>query len=46
MERILKSLGKYDANSKIDVLIFPEMALTGYTFTSKEDIKPFCEQSG
>ena len=29
-----------------DVLVFPEMSLTGYMFEDKQDVFPFCEEQG
>jgi len=29
-----------------DIIVFPEMALTGYDFEKKEDVLPLCEQAG
>ena len=34
-------LNKYSENDKIDIVLFTEMALTGYFFDSKEDIEPY-----
>ena len=34
---------KYNKNDKLDVILFPEMAFTGYTFKNREDIKDYCE---
>lgn len=37
---------RYNKNDKIDILMLPEMALTGYTFKDRDDIKDCCEESG
>ena len=35
----------YDAESdQIDMIILPEMALIGYRFEDKDDVRPFCEK--
>ncbi|GEQ70419.1 hypothetical protein JCM33374_g4096 [Metschnikowia sp. JCM 33374] len=33
-------------NREIDLLVLPELAVTGYNFKSKSDIEPFLEKSG
>lgn len=37
---------KYNKNDKIDILLLPEMALTGYTFKDRNDIRDCSEESG
>jgi len=37
---------KYNKNDKLDVLLLPEMGLTGYTFKDREDIREVAEESG
>ena len=46
MERIKSSVSRYTSNDKLDIFIMCEMALTGYTFKNKDDIKPFVEKVG
>jgi protein N-terminal amidase len=41
VERLLE---KYNKDDEIDVILFPEMALTGYIFDSKEDVEPYLEE--
>ncbi|KAK6542517.1 Carbon-nitrogen hydrolase [Orbilia ellipsospora] len=36
-------LGIEDVQGKVDVLVLPELAFTGYVFASKETIRPFLE---
>ena len=38
---VSKLLSKYTKEDKIDIIIFPETALTGYIFDNKEDILPY-----
>lgn len=44
LQKAESSLIKYNKNDKIDILMFPEMAFTGYTFKNREDIREFCEE--
>jgi len=37
-------LEKYSREDEIDVVLFPEMAFTGYHFKDKEDIESFLEK--
>lgn len=46
MQKVESGLEKYNKNDMIDVILLPEMALTGYTFASREDIRDMCEESG
>ena len=41
IEDLLKNYTKED---NIDIILFPEMALTGYIFDSKLDVQPFLEE--
>ena len=41
MEKVSKMLEEY---SNIDIVVLPEMAFTGYTFTSREEIYPLLEE--
>jgi protein N-terminal amidase len=41
LENLLKD---YSEKDKIDVVLFPEMALTGYIFDNREDVFPYLEQ--
>ncbi|EEB05462.1 N-terminal amidase Nta1 [Schizosaccharomyces japonicus yFS275] len=44
VERLNKLLSNYStALGKTDLIVFPEMALTGYNFRSKAEILPFAE---
>jgi len=45
IKRAEVSLSKYTDKNELDVVLFPEMAFTGYNFKSKEDIRPFLEES-
>lgn len=36
----------YSAESKLDIIVFPEMAFTGYNFTSTEDALPHAVAAG
>eukprot|EP01022_Parablepharisma_sp_SALTPOND_P020501 TRINITY_DN3748_c0_g1_i2.p1 TRINITY_DN3748_c0_g1~~TRINITY_DN3748_c0_g1_i2.p1 ORF type:complete len:335 (-),score=-3.88 TRINITY_DN3748_c0_g1_i2:56-967(-) len=44
--KVDKLLSAYNESSKIDLVIFPEMAFTGYVFSSKADIEPYLETAG
>ena len=44
ISKIEKLLEDYTDNDKIDILLFPEMALTGYIFDSVDDIKDYLEE--
>ncbi len=44
MKKIESLLSKYTDNNKIDIVVFPEMTLTGYIFDNIEDIKPYLEE--
>jgi protein N-terminal amidase len=46
IEKVRTSLEKYSSKDEIDVILFPEMAFTGYSFQSVEDALPFCEEAG
>ena len=41
IEYLTDSLKNFTENDKIDIVLFTEMALTGYFFDSKEDIEPY-----
>jgi protein N-terminal amidase len=45
IKRLELMLSKYTTDNKIDIIILPEMALTGYIFDNEEDIKDFLEHS-
>ena len=38
---LTETLKDFSEKDKIDILLFTEMALTGYFFDSKEDIEPY-----
>ena len=38
-----KLLDKYSEKDSIDIVVFPELALTGSVFDGKKDIEPFCD---
>ena len=40
IEKLNKILSKYTEKDNIDIIIFPEMALSGYIFTDIKDIEP------
>jgi protein N-terminal amidase len=42
--KVEKLLSKYNEDDKIDVIVLPEMALTGYIFDNVDDIKPCLEE--
>ncbi|KAF3901745.1 hypothetical protein AA313_de0201839 [Arthrobotrys entomopaga] len=44
-EILESSLGIEDVQGKVDVLVLPELAFTGYVFASKEKIRPFLERT-
>jgi protein N-terminal amidase len=46
IDRVRVSLEKYSDKDQIDVILFPEMAFTGYKFTDPKDVLPFCEEAG
>jgi len=46
MKKLTISLAKYTADSKIDVLLFPEMVFSGYHFKDSADIEPYLEECG
>lgn len=39
-------VNSFTEDDKIDAVILPEMAFTGYTFDSKDDIRPYLEKAG
>ncbi len=41
--RNLERLGEFAARADAEILVFPELALTGYFFESKEDVAPLAE---
>ena len=41
IEYLTDTLKNFTENDKIDIVLFTEMALTGYFFDSKEDIEPY-----
>ncbi len=45
IKHVDSSLTRYSTKDELDVVIFPEMAFTGYCFKDKEDIKPVLEES-
>lgn len=44
-EKVVQMLSKFK-ESDIDIIIFPELAFTGYIFSSREEIYPLCEEAG
>ena len=44
IKTLTKLLSKYDKSHNLDLIIFPEMALTGYVFTDIMDIYPLLEE--
>ncbi|EAR85279.1 carbon-nitrogen family hydrolase (macronuclear) [Tetrahymena thermophila SB210] len=46
IQKVESALMKYNKNDKIDIFMLPEMALTGYTFKDRDDIRDYCEESG
>lgn len=44
ISKIENILSKYKKEDKIDIILFPEMALTGYIFDNKEDISLYLEE--
>lgn len=47
LEKVESLLSRHEDREleSLDLLILPEMALTGYTFASKQDIEPFIENT-
>ena len=43
MEKAAVSLKQYNKKSKLDLVVFPETAFTGYIFNSKLEIADLCE---
>lgn len=43
MKKFSNTILKYTKNDKIDVIMLPEMAFTGYTFKNAEDVLPYAE---
>jgi protein N-terminal amidase len=44
IEKVEKLLEKYGEEDKIDVIVLPEMALTGYIFYNVDDINQYLEE--
>lgn len=44
IKNIKEKLEKYTVEDKLDIVLLPEMAFTGYNFENREDIKPYTEQ--
>lgn len=44
--RVAKSLESYKASDNIDVILFPEMMFTGYSFTDSADVESYAEEAG
>ncbi len=44
IDKITSLLSKYSEKDKIDIVLFPEMALTGYVFDNKDDIYDLLEE--
>jgi protein N-terminal amidase len=44
ISKIEDLLNNYTKEDHIDIILFPEMALTGYIFDSKLDVEPFLEE--
>ena len=45
MKKASELISKYSKEHKIDIVLLPEMAFTGYDFNSKEEIDPFLEMN-
>ena len=45
IEYLTDAIKNFTENDKIDIVLFTEMALTGYFFDSKEDIEPYTSYS-
>ena len=41
IEKLEKMFEKYSEKDEIDIIVFPEMTLSGYVFDNLEDIKPY-----
>lgn len=41
IKKLEKMFEKYSEKDKIDIVVFPEMTLSGYVFDNLEDIKPY-----
>jgi protein N-terminal amidase len=46
IQKAQKLLDEYDKNDNIDIIVFPEMAFTGYIFKDKNDIESCLEEKG
>jgi len=46
LKRAEVSLSKYSKDDQLDVILFAEMAFTGYIFENRDDIRPLCEEAG
>jgi protein N-terminal amidase len=44
IQQIEKMLSQYTPEDEIDIILFPEMALTGYIFDNIEDVDPHAEE--
>ena len=41
IKKLEKMFEKYSEKDAIDIIVFPEMTLSGYVFDNLEDIKPY-----
>ena len=41
IKKLEKMFEKYSEKDEIDIIVFPEMILSGYVFDNLEDIKPY-----
>ena len=41
IEKLEKMFERYSEKDEIDIVVFPEMTLSGYVFENLEDIKPY-----
>lgn len=46
IQKVSKMLEKYDKEHLIDIIVFPEMAFSGYIFDDRNDIKCCLEKKG
>jgi protein N-terminal amidase len=44
INKLEKMLDGYGDQDKIDIVVLPEMALTGYIFDHVEDVRPYLEE--
>ena len=46
IQRAAKSLQSFKKNETYDIVMFSEMAFTGYNFMDEDDVRPFAERQG